>query len=407
MAKKKNRKNKKEKRLPKNKKMVAKGKTTSSRKAAKGRKSVRNKKIINDASRLEKREIWKKNLILAVVVMILFTVNVGIYYARTRNAKIAQKSEIATQKKTAPAKSQTEKEKANNNENQTLGEKTGENDNLSLESAEDEKNDKIIQELIKESGTEYWKTYRNSAYGFEIKYPPNWPSPAVSGPQKGYKFKYKVAFRENGNSLEEPSNGLDVYVYRSSQPNSKLLKADYTDNLVIKNTAEPDFGNCKELEVFSIGAAEYPTVQVYTLQNDPCFNEAYFFSLRKGFYIYDIVPILKNGINYNGYDGEKMVGANFLDFYRILATLNFPAVKQTVTNPAVNNTTEAPPKPKVEAPRVVKGIRCPEKIQHPKKSPNKGKHVDEDCCPDPDEWPKAGCAYSAHDFSIMLKGKRK
>ena len=40
----------------------------------------------------------------------------------------------------------------------------------------------------------------------------------------------------------------------------------------------------------------------------------------------------------------------------------------------------------------------------PQKSETKGKHVDEDCCPDPDEWPKPGCVYNAKDYSIMLKG---
>jgi len=44
---------------------------------------------------------------------------------------------------------------------------------------------------------------------------------------------------------------------------------------------------------------------------------------------------------------------------------------------------------------------------HPSKSDTKGKHVDEDCCPDPDEWPKPGCVYDAKGYAIMLKGPRK
>lgn len=53
-------------------------------------------------------------------------------------------------------------------------------------------------------------------------------------------------------------------------------------------------------------------------------------------------------------------------------------------------------------------VSCPEKNDgHPSKSKTKGKHMDEDCCPDPDEWPKPGCVYSARGYSIMLKGPVK
>ena len=38
----------------------------------------------------------------------------------------------------------------------------------------------------------------------------------------------------------------------------------------------------------------------------------------------------------------------------------------------------------------------------PRKSKTKGKHMDEDCCPDPDEWANPRCEYSLKDYSIML-----
>ncbi|MFA5777196.1 MAG: hypothetical protein WC906_02050 [Parcubacteria group bacterium] len=57
-------------------------------------------------------------------------------------------------------------------------------------------------------------------------------------------------------------------------------------------------------------------------------------------------------------------------------------------------------------PKVVK-LSCPESnYGHPSKSDTKGKHMDEDCCPDPDEWPKPGCVYDAKGYSIMLKGPK-
>jgi hypothetical protein len=54
-----------------------------------------------------------------------------------------------------------------------------------------------------------------------------------------------------------------------------------------------------------------------------------------------------------------------------------------------------------------RGATCAEKNDHPGYSDTKGKHMDEDCCPDPDEWPKPGCAYSASGLSLMLKGAKK
>ena len=57
-------------------------------------------------------------------------------------------------------------------------------------------------------------------------------------------------------------------------------------------------------------------------------------------------------------------------------------------------------------PRVVI-LSCPESnYGHPSRSDTKGKHRDEDCCPDPDEWPKLGCSYDAKGYSIMMSGSK-
>jgi hypothetical protein len=51
-----------------------------------------------------------------------------------------------------------------------------------------------------------------------------------------------------------------------------------------------------------------------------------------------------------------------------------------------------------------RGIRCAHPGDKPRKSKQgKGTHMDEDCCPDPDEYPMPGCAYSANDLAIMKK----
>ena len=45
--------------------------------------------------------------------------------------------------------------------------------------------------------------------------------------------------------------------------------------------------------------------------------------------------------------------------------------------------------------RFVRGPSCAAKNDHPSYSKTKGKHMDEDCCPDPDEWPNPRCSYSS------------
>jgi hypothetical protein len=304
---------------------------------------------------------------LAGAVCLLVAINL-IFYLRNRQPKTPPQNfnanqSAVSQPKPAPNKYKTE---------------------------EEIKNDKIIQSLLQEKEQENWKTYQNKIYGFEIKYPQEWPDPSLSGPQDGSRFRYKVSFREDG---DPNSNGLDIYIYRNTQSGNKILKADYSDNLVQKDSAAPNYSNCNTLEVFSIGKEEYPAVQVYNLPDDPCFAESYFFSLKKGFYIFDIVPQLKSGINYSGYDGEKKVNQEFPLFYQVMSTLDFPLVKKSVISPGTSTIRNVVKKPKVEAPRVSGGIRCPEKIQHPHKSKTKGHHMDEDCCLDPDESRNPKCAY--------------
>lgn len=79
-----------------------------------------------------------------------------------------------------------------------------------------------------------------------------------------------------------------------------------------------------------------------------------------------------------------------------------PAVKKDT---AKNTTATKPPvAPKKEA---SKAISCKHENDHPSYSKTKGKHMDEDCCPDPDERPKPGCVYSQKGIDLMLKGKSK
>jgi len=333
----------------------------------------------------ERREIWKKNLILGVIVILLTILNLWLYLPKKK-----------TKENLPPA--------GNVNKAETQDQK---------EQKEAATEENYPKEKIKEADITNWKTYRNTLYNFELKYPEDWSNPVVVRPTRESKYQFKVSLRDKADS-ESGQRGFDVLVYRYNKPVG-YFSSSYSDNLIIKDSAAADFSNCKELDVISLGANNYSAVKVLILPDDPCFSETYFFSFRRGSRMLEIVPIPSSGTGYAGYDGEKKVQEDLPEFSGILSTLNFPTVVKTVNSPMSSGTVNKPagptnkvaPPPKPKPKSKPAGIRCPEHIQHPKASPNKGKHVDEDCCPDPDEYPRAGCAYSSHDFSIMLKGKPK
>jgi hypothetical protein len=82
-----------------------------------------------------------------------------------------------------------------------------------------------------------------------------------------------------------------------------------------------------------------------------------------------------------------------------------PAEAKPEVKPQMQKSVATAPKIIIRKPVVLR-ISCAEKNDHPSKSATKGKHMDEDCCPDPDEWPKPGCVYSPSGRALMLKGKK-
>jgi hypothetical protein len=79
-----------------------------------------------------------------------------------------------------------------------------------------------------------------------------------------------------------------------------------------------------------------------------------------------------------------------------------PVVRKDTTK-----TTAVAKPPVIPKKEASKSISCKHKNDHPSYSKTKGKHMDEDCCPDPDEWPKPGCVYSKKGLALMLSGPSK
>ena len=136
------------------------------------------------------------------------------------------------------------------------------------------------------------------------------------------------------------------------------------------------------------------------LANNPCYQETFFYSLTKNQYTYNIVPHFGSGFDIPGFDEKVSLIKIFPEFYDIVSTINITQQEDIVAVSKKAIATAAQPKI-----RYVAGITCPNKHDHPSYSnKGKGKHMDEDCCPDPDEWPNPMCAYSAKALGVMLPG---
>ncbi len=270
-----------------------------------------------------------------------------------------------------------------------------------------ERNSAYMQELRKFSGittnleavpdiTANWKQYENDKYGFAIKYPQNWENPEDISPTADNKYISRISFVSSAGGQDR--KGFDVYVY----PISRFPGPENTDNLVRKNDGNIS-GNCARFGAITLGGEGYPAKEIDVKGGDPCFEETFFYSLAKGNYLYNIVP-LETGYNISNYDDKVTLIKTDPQFYDIISTLSF-AEKTEIGNIPRKIVQRAVSPPKVRF--VGGGGKCPEKNDHPRYSKTKGKHMDEDCCPDPDEWPNPRCSYSGGGMGILRAKPKK
>lgn len=266
------------------------------------------------------------------------------------------------------------------------------------ESTKTQKNSAYLDELRRLSGittelkavpdvTASWKTYESEKYGFSIKYPTNWSVSAGRPQDPEKKYLEAVTFSSG------KDKGFYVYVYSASQ----FPGPEGTDDLLKKNEKIPAEA-CSRFTDISLGEEGYPAKEIDVKGGDPCYEETFFYSLAKDGYRYNIVP-LEAGYNISDYDDKVTLIKAFPEFYDIVSTfgLNEKANVASTTRKVVQKTVAAP------RARFTSGASCRHKNDHPRKSKQgKGKHMDEDCCPDPDEWPNPGCAYSGKGLGIMI-----
>ncbi|MDP1846143.1 MAG: hypothetical protein Q8L09_05420 [Candidatus Moranbacteria bacterium] len=246
--------------------------------------------------------------------------------------------------------------------------------------------------------TASWQVYDSQKYNFSIKYPPDWQTPKETSPDSESKYLLKISFNSQANSKGESRNGFDVFIYSSSKFTNYLG----TDNLVQKsgNIEQQD---CPHFDDITLGESGYPAKEINVTAEDPCWEETFFYSLTKNGFTYNIVPRSGNKYDIKNFDEKISLVKILPQFYDIVSTLNFTEKESVAqTSKRVVQKAVSPPKARYTA-----GAKCNHKNDHPRKSKTKGKHIDEDCCPDPDEWPNPRCAYSSGGLGLMRSGPKK
>lgn len=246
-----------------------------------------------------------------------------------------------------------------------------------------------------EDPTAKWKLFESAKYGFSIKYPTGWQEPVETSAPPESNYLSRIEFK-NG-SGKNGKESFDIFVYSSAKFPDPLG----TDNLKKKNESV-DPKDCAHFDDITLGEEGYSAKEVNVMANDPCWEETFFYSFTKNGYTFNLVPSFGNSYDIKNYDEKIDLVKIFPEFYDISSTLNFKKEESAVqfSKKAIQKAA-SPPKPRYTA-----GARCSHKKDKPRKSKTKGKHMDEDCCPDPDEWPNPRCAYSGGGLGLMRSGPK-
>lgn len=239
--------------------------------------------------------------------------------------------------------------------------------------------------------TSNWKTYRIKWYGFEIKYPENWNEPVPKKAARGAKWEYRYHFRKPIIDENNPYIGFDVVIYNIN----KVKELSGTDEFpTVKNKELEALRVCQEIGEYSAG-------KIYVDENDNCYNAAYFYTLTGNQYIYNIVPVFSG--EEESVRSEKNIAKKFPEFISASTFFNLIEIEKpkVVSNPkpaAINAPMPVSYK-KDGSGRLV----CSNKNDHPSKSDkNKKKHLDMECCLDPDEYPNPHCYYPKDKYGKYL-----
>jgi len=260
---------------------------------------------------------------------------------------------------------------------------------------------KFIGETVLEPvDTTAWDIYRNQWYGFEISHPDSWTSMQYkTASAKSARYETVYQFRKEAPDENDPYVGFDVAIYSTG----KMESPNQTNEVKKKDDAPENTSECYFSEEMTLGQENNAFQQVSVREGNACYESTYFFSITKDNYLYNVVPVFKDGADVPVNIGED-VSKNFPEYKEAVASLKFIPIER----PKV---AKNPSKPRISARRPVSAkvvggrLVCAKKNDKPGKSQNGNKpgHMDMECCLDPDETPNPWCTYSNPKYDKYLK----
>lgn len=243
-----------------------------------------------------------------------------------------------------------------------------------------------------------WTLYQNQWYGFEIKYPSGWQKPMTSKILHGSRWEQKYEFRKINLGEDDPYIGYDVVIYDLK----KIKNVEDTDEFSKKIQEEfSDAIDCQRMTGHVLEKEEFPAERIFIPPNDDCYQTALFYNLIRDEYMFNIIPVFKDGGHGENEKLKSDLLENFPEFFSAATTLNLIDIKRS--KPVLKKSpVRKDPMPYVFDIKNGKRV-CNHKNDHPHKSKqNKKKHLDMECCLDPDEIPNSNCYYDPAKYGKYL-----
>ncbi|HCU70357.1 MAG TPA: hypothetical protein DIC35_01220 [Candidatus Moranbacteria bacterium] len=291
-----------------------------------------------------------------------------------------------------------------------LYEKDSEGKESEVLTLEEVRNDELEKEIVSELkkaesdiDMSDWREHRNDWFGFLIKYPNSWKAPLVQSAARASQWDQKVQFRKAKMEADDSYVGFDVLVYNTS----KVAEISDTKEFpLLKNGMAKEEGKCDTIEGHLFETGDYPAEEIYIGTLDDCYEPTLFFTFTKDQYIYNAVPVKKPGLDFLE-DQRVEIFSEMPEFFAAVSTLeNIDIVRKIVPRKAVVKKVISAPKPVVFKKDSLGRRVCNKKNDKPGKSKvnNKGKrHLDMECCLDPDEYPNPHCYYDPGKYGKYLK----
>jgi len=257
-----------------------------------------------------------------------------------------------------------------------------------------------------------WKAYNNPYYGFKLKYPPDWKKPTAKTPLKGSKWQYRYLFRKGVADESNPYIGFDVNIYDAKKVNELANTEEFSE---LKNQEQENNEACIRIEEYLSENPDHPAKEIYISPTDDCRATGFFYTLTRDEYIYNFIPVLKEGTD-KPENPKKEAIKNFPEFFGMASSIELidiarskpqavdPQTKETSSTgitcikfpPEILTKLKNPPMPPDSEKKDGKRV-CHVLAEGHKDNPHKSKKNPKGgwggCCYDPDEVPNPRCCY--------------